>query len=242
MRYLKSLATTFVAIVGFSSTTWADGPVISMLVTANGNSTSLSLTGNPTTQSNVFNYSSSFNSSGAWAAGWNFNASNAGSSNGLDRVFTAGNFVVSNNSSSSIVFDFVFSMPIALAGPGMYGGSVSAGLTTQGPGSFSSVGEAPIWTGSTGGLTIATMLNGPTSVVRTATGSSTIGTDAFGQPIPSLPGPAFGQDLTVRMQFVLSAGASASFTSVLVGQVPTPGATFLLGLGGLVSTGRRRRG
>jgi hypothetical protein len=44
------------------------------------------------------------------------------------------------------------------------------------------------------------------------------------------------------MRFTLSAGASASFTSVLVGTVPAPGAAALLGLGGLLMNGRRRRG
>lgn len=229
------------AFGAISTNVLADGPVISMLLSANGSATSLSLTGNATGTPNVFNYFGNASAPGTWLAGWNFNASNSSELGDLDRAFTSGNFIVTNTSSSSIVFDFVISMPISFTGPGVYGGSISAGLTTQGAGFFSDAGGAPIWSATTGGATIATMLDAPLTVTRTTTGSSTVGTGSFGQPVPSLPGPDFGTDLTVRLQFTLSAGASASFTSVMVGQVPAPGAAVLLGLGGFLASGRRRR-
>ena len=146
-----------------------------------------------------------------------------------------------NLSGSTVVFDLVLAMPIAFTGPGLYGGSVSASLTTQGSGSFLDAGGAPVWTATTGGQTIATMLNGPISVSRATAGSSSVGSDSFGQPIPGMPGPEFASDLSVRLRFTLTAGASASFTSVVVGQVPAPGAAILLGLAGLATPGRRRR-
>jgi hypothetical protein len=242
MNSLRSLAAACAAIGATVSTALAGGPAISLLMSANGQSAALSLTGNPTSTPDVFNYAGSAAAeSGGWIAAWNFNAANAGTDEGLDHAFTAGNFVVVNTSNSTVAFDFVVSMPIAFTGPGLYGGSVSASLTTQGAGSFLDVGGAPVWTATTGGQAIATLLGGPVAVSRTTAGSSSVGSDSFGEPIPSMPGPNFAGDLTIRLQFTLTAGASASFTSVLVGQVPAPGAAVLLGLAGLVGPGRRRR-
>lgn len=242
MRNLKSLGAACLGLGVVSTWAVAEAPSITMMISAGGQSTALSLTGNQTGITNVYNYfGSTAPDTGDWLAAWNFNASDAGTSDGFDRVFTAGNFLVTNLSTSSMVFDLVISMPIALTGPGLFGGSVSAGVTTQDAGSFASLGDTPIWTASSGGLTIASLLRGPISVDRTGAGSSIVGTDSFGQSSETGDSAGFGDDLTVRMQFTLSGGASASFTSVLVGQVPAPGAAALLGLGGLLVNGRRRR-
>lgn len=243
MAHLQRVGASFLALGMVTSVAVAEGPVISMALVADGHSTMMSLDGFATGSANVFNYHGIATSANAdWFAAWNFNASDAGTSDGLDRVYTAGNFVVTNTSASTMVFDLVLSMPISLVGSGLFTGSVSAGLTTEGAGSFGTVGDAPIWTASSGGTTIATLLRGPISTERTTAGSSILGTDAFGDPVPS--GDAFGitDDLSVRLQFTLSGGASASFTSVLVGTVPAPGAAALLGLGGLLMNSRRRRG
>lgn len=242
MRNLKRLGASCLGLGVVSAWAVADGPSISMMLAANGQSTTMSLTGNATGIANVFNYHGSATADGGdWMAAWNFNGSNAGTSDGFERVFTAGNFVVTNTSAAAMVFEMVISMPIDLIGPGLFGGSVSAGLTTQGVGSLSSVGDAPIWTALSGGGTVANLLRGPISLARTTAGSSVMDTDSFGQSNTLGDSAGFGGDLTVRMQFTLSGGASASFTSVLVGQVPAPGAAALLGLGGLLANGRRRR-
>jgi len=244
MQLVKRSMAALAGALCLSSAVMADGPVISLLMGANGESTPITLTGTATNMANVYNYSGSQSAgTGAFSFAWNFNASDSGAGNGMvDRAFTAGNFVVTNNSSDAIAFDILLSMPIALASPALYGGSVSAGLTTFGAGFLSDNDGAPLWAAYTGDTMVASLLNAPVSVARETTGSSAIGSDAFGQPIPSFPGPDFGSTLAIRLRFVISGGASASFTSVLVGQtVPAPGALALVGLGGLVAGSRRRR-
>jgi hypothetical protein len=242
MINLKCVAAACAALGASASTALAGSPVVSLLLAANGESTAVTLTGNATGTPDVFNYAgSTAGGAGAWIAAWNFNAANGGTDEGLDRAFTAGNFVVMNTSSSTMSFDMVLTLPVSFAGPGLYGGSVSASLTTQGAGSFLGVGSDPVWTATAGGQVITTLLNGPVSVSRGSTGSSSVGSESFGEPIPSMPGPNLATDLSIRLRFTLTAGASASFTSVIVGEVPAPGAAVLLGLAGLAGPGRRRR-
>ena len=72
--------------------------------------------------------------------------------------------------------------------------------------------------------------------------SATIGPEEFGGPIPSLPYGAVNQNIAIRLEFTLTAGDAASFTSLFVVEpIPAPGAAALLGLGGLVGLGGRRR-
>lgn len=214
-----------------------DGPSITLDVTANANNQSQNLSGSSTATPNVFNYQGNLlDGGGNWLLSWNFNASNTG-----PQVFTAGNYVIQNLSSEAITFEITVSLPTALAGtPWLYGGSVSGGLTTQGAGEISSLGSA-LWTASSGANVIGTLFDDPFSVARTEAGSSSLGFESFGDPIPSLPGPDLGSDLSITLKFVLSGNSSASFTSVFVALVPAPGAVALLGLGGLLGASRRRR-
>lgn len=216
----------------------ADGPTVTLGITADGNAQSQNLIGSSTATPDVFNYQGSvIDGAGAWTLGWNFNASN---NQGGNKAFTAGNYVIQNLSANAIQFDLTVSLPTALLGSTVYGGSVSGGLTTSGPGFISSL-QSPLWIGSTGGFDIGTLFNAPFQVSRTEAGSSQLGSDSFGNPIPSLPGPDLGADLKITFSFLLGANSSASFTSVFVAQVPAPGAAGLLGLAGFVARGRRRR-
>jgi uncharacterized protein (TIGR03382 family) len=220
-----------------SMTAGADGPPVDLGV--NGNNQAL--VGTATNLPEVFNYQGSLlDAGGDWLVNWNFNASN--NANGGTRAFTAGNFVIQNLSDSAIAFELTVSLATAISGtPWLYGGSVSGGLTTSGPGFITDNDGLPLWEGSTGNSVIATMFDAPFNVTRTDPGSSSLGSDSFGDPIPSLPGPDLGADLTITLRFILGANSSASFTSVFVAQVPAPGAMALLGLSGLVGLGRRRR-
>ncbi len=216
----------------------ADGPTVTLGITADGSNQTQNLIGSSTATPDVFNYQGNvIDGAGAWTLGWNFNASN---NQGGNKAFTAGNYVIQNLSDHSIVFNLTVSLPVALLGSTVYGGSVSGGLTTTGPGFISSL-TGPLWTGSTGAATIGTLFNPPFNVARTDPGSSSLGFDSFGNPIPSLPGPNLGSDLKITFAFLLGANSSASFTSVFVAQIPTPGAAALLGLAGLAGVGRRRR-
>ncbi len=221
----------------------ADGPTVTLGVTADGNGQSQGLSGSATNLASVFNYQGNLlDGNGGWLLSWNFNASNNQAVTGGVQAFTAGNYVIQNLSANAIVFEISVSLPTALLGSTVYGGSVSGGLTTTGPGGISSNDQLPAWVGSTGASTIASLFNSPGfGATRTDPGSSSLGFESFGNPIPSLAGPDLGSDLKVTLQFVLEANSSASFTSVFVARVPAPGAMALLGVAGLAGIGRRRR-
>lgn len=236
---VRGLLATAALAAATTMTASGDGPTVTLGITADGNSQSSGLSGSATADPVVFNYQGSLlGGTGDWLLSWNFNASN--NANGGTQAFTAGNYVIQNLSANAIAFEFTVSLPTALVGQTVYGGSVSGGLTTSGPG-FITDNDTPLWIGSTGANTIASLFNNPFSVVRAEAGSSSLGFESFGEPIPSLPGPDLGADLKITLRFILGANSSASFTSVFVAAVPGPGALALLGLGGLVAGGRRRR-
>jgi hypothetical protein len=220
----------------------ADGPTVTLGVTADGNPQSQGLSGTATNLPDVFNYSGNLlDGGGSWLLSWNFNASN--SANGGTQAFTAGNYVIQNLSANAITFELTVSLPVALLGPTVYGGSVSGGLTTSGPGGIHNNGDTPAWMGMTDNTTIASLFNSPWggSIANPAGGSLDLGFESFGNPIPSLPGPDLGSDLKIKLSFVIDANSSASFTSVFVARIPAPGAMALLGAAGLAGIGRRRR-
>lgn len=216
----------------------ADGPAVTLDVAVNGSSQSQNLVGSATSFPTVFNYQGSLlDAGGGWLLNWNFNASNE-AKGGL-QAFTSGNYVIQNLGAEAIEVELTITLPVALVGSALYGGSVSGGLTTSGPGFIQDL-DGPVWTGATGGTTIASLFDS-LNVVRADPGSSAFGPESFGNPIPSLPGPDLGSDLSVTLRFLLGANSSASFTSVFVASVPAPGAIALLGLGGLSAIGGRRR-
>lgn len=217
----------------------ADGPNVTLGITVDGSNQNQNLIGTTTNLPEVFNYQGGLTGGGGnWILSWDFNASN--SSNGGTQAFTAGNYVIQNLSANAIEVELTVSLPVALVGSTLYGGSASGGLTTSGPGFIQDLG-GPVWSGSTGGTLINSLFNNPFSVVRTEAGSSQLGSESFGDPIPSQPGPNLGADLAVTLKFLLGANSSASFTSVFVARIPAPGALALLGLGGLTAISRRRR-
>jgi len=70
--------------------------------------------------------------------------------------------------------------------------------------------------------------------------SSNVPVADFGQPIPNFPGPAALTNIGIRLNFTLTAGDSASFTSNFV-VVPEPATLSVLGLAGVALLARRRR-
>jgi hypothetical protein len=218
----------------------ADGPAVVLDVTVNASSQSQNLNGTATNLPNVFNYQGSLlDGGGGWLLSWDFNASDSTSDGGL-KAFTAGNYVIQNLSAGTIAVELKITLPISMVGSALYGGSISGGLTTSGPGFISDDGTS-LWTARTGGSFIDALFDNPFNVARADPGSSSLGFESFGNPIPSAPGPDLGADLSVTLKFLLGANSSASFTSVLVAQIPAPGALALLSLGGLTAFGGRRR-
>ncbi|MGA0871725.1 MAG: hypothetical protein ACO3Y3_04765 [Phycisphaerales bacterium] len=226
------------AVLSATGTVLADGPAVTLSV----NGTASSLSGTATAAANVYNYTGSLTDGGGmWTTGFDFNASNMAD---MQTSFISGNFVVINTGSATQDFEIVLTLPVVVTGSKMtlYGGSVAGSLIGDADGgSFGTIGSNAVWSASTNGMAIADLLTAPISVTTNPFQSALIGSASFGEPIPSAPGPNLMDSLEITLRFSLGAGDSAAFTSILVAQVPAPGAVALLGLAGFVGS-RRRRG
>jgi hypothetical protein len=163
--------------------------------------------------------------------------------------FIVGNLVVTNTSGATQTFFLDVSLPINVAlQSSLVGGSVTGTVTdlTGDGATVSSIPTGgPIYTALTdvnpdfsGGNVAGTLLAGA-SASAGAFQSSTIGPAEFGGPIPAQPYGAVTTNIAIRLQFTLTAGDSASFTSLFV-VVPAPGALAVAAFG-LVGGSRRRR-
>jgi len=154
--------------------------------------------------------------------------------------FIIANIVYTNVSSGTQNVTLEFVLPIGMAMPStLIGGSVSGSLTDgNGDGAtFASLGGGSAYQALADGSVAASMLTG-VSVNAGVFGSSLIGPESFGTPIPSQSYGAINTDMAIRYEFSLTAGDSVSLAGSFVA-VPAPGALAILGLAGLV--GRRRR-
>jgi len=154
--------------------------------------------------------------------------------------FIIANIVYTNISSGTQNVTLEFVLPIGMAMPStLIGGSVSGSLTdANGDGAtFASLGGGSAYQALADGAVAAGMLTG-VSVNAGPFGSSLIGPESFGTPIPSQSYGAINTDMAIRYEFSLTAGDSVSLAGSFVA-VPAPGAIALLGVAGLV--GRRRR-
>jgi hypothetical protein len=157
--------------------------------------------------------------------------------------------VTNNNLLSSQQFTLVFTLPTGPIGPStLSGGSVQGGMTDN------TNDDATVST-ATGSAFYQGLIDGVSSPARTlyadpqafsaggAFLSGNIPNTAFGTPIPSLPSPAVVSNIGIKLDFILTPGDSASFTSNFVVVVPEPATavTFGLGLVGLAIAGRRRQ-
>lgn len=215
----------------------ADGPAVTLNI--NGGSSTLS--GTATAAANIYNYSGSLSDAGGlWSFGYDFNASNMAD---FQTSFVSGNFVLINAGSTARDFSITLTLPVMVSGAKntLYGGSVAGSMIADADGgTFSTLGTTPVWAASTNGASIANLLNAPVSVTASPFQAASIGSASFGEPIPSASGPNLSTNLAITFTFRLGAGDSAAFTSVLVAQVPAPGAVALLGVAGLVARRRRR--
>lgn len=183
-----------------------------------------------------------FNEGGGWVLNsWNLS---------LDPDPSISNIAsVTNNTSSTQSFVITVSLPtsISFGPPSLIRGSV--GLTaTDANGSglveLASSGGNPIYNGLIDGVSARTLLDSPQSFSATGAfnGVST-GTSNFGIPVQESVAVATLSSIGLEIRFDLSAGDTASFTSVFdVRPIPEPGTALLLGLGlvGLAARGRER--
>jgi len=186
----------------------------------------------------TYGFNGQTGSSGQWGLGWSLLVN--------PDPFIIANFVVTNNSLVDQEFSLTVTMPIDP--PGLtdvsIGGSVTGTLTDlNGNGAtLSSASGGSIYSALVDNAVVATLLDDPFSVSTGAFESAVVGPASFGEPIPSQPSGDALNTMAITLNFVLSAGDAASFTSifVLVGtDIPAPGALALLGVAGLF--GRRRR-
>jgi hypothetical protein len=165
--------------------------------------------------------------------------------------FIVGNLVVTNTSNATQTFFLDVSLPIGAAlASTLVGGSVTGtvtdltgdGATLSSVGAGDSIYEAltDVNPDFTGGNLAGQLLTGA-SASSGAFQSATIGPAEFGGPaIPSLAFGPVTTNIAIRLEFTLTAGDSASFTSLFV-VVPAPAGALAFAAFGLVGAGRRRR-
>ena len=160
--------------------------------------------------------------------------------------FVQGTFTVSNDSTETREYTVDFVLPISPAIPleSLIAGSVSGTVTdSNGNGSalMSSIGGGSIYNAFIDGSPVRTLLTGSSYGVSSAFGSTSFGPESFGYPIGSLTGPGASTSIALQFRFSLSAGDTASFSSIfVVNPVPAPGAAALLAIAGACARRRRR--
>lgn len=163
--------------------------------------------------------------------------------------FIVGNIVVTNTSASTQTFFLDVSLPINVAFANtLVGGSVTGTVTDLNGDGATVAATSPndaIYRALTdvdgmfnGNLAGSLLVGASASAGQFQ--SATIGPDIFGGPIPSQPHGAVTTNIAIRLAFTLTAGDSASFTSLFT-VIPAPGAMALAVVGGLVGVGGRRR-
>jgi hypothetical protein len=145
-------------------------------------------------------------------------------------------------------FTLTFTLPVAPVLPSsLMGGSIQGGVTDNTLNSsnavLSTVLGSSFYTALIDGVSVQTLYNHTSTVTAPFDGgSANLAAASFGLPGVTLPGPAANASIGIRLDFTLTPGDSASFTSnFFVIPVPEPGTGLLLafGLGALAL--RRRR-
>lgn len=178
---------------------------------------------------------------GGWGIGWSLLVN--------PDPYIIANWVVTNNALTTESFLIHVNMPFPFTGPAVtsVGGSIVGSVTDlNGDGAtVGTVAGQPLYRALVNGdALVATLLDDPFEVTTDAFGSAVIGPAVFGDPIPDDPGPSFPQSMQIELNFTLTPGDSASFSSIFVIQfalpIPAPGAFVTMAMIGL-TVGRRRR-
>jgi hypothetical protein len=178
-----------------------------------------------------------------WTCSWDIDAD--------PDPYVKGVFSVTNTLGVTNFYTVTFTLPIApqITPLSLTGGSVVGGVTdNNGNGAkLQTAGANPYYMSVIDGVDFVGLFNGPLSTNAGPYLSASTGSASFGTPIPSLLGPPVYSTIGIRLQFGLSPGDSASFTSVFVVEpIPEPstiimGITGVIGLVGFAAARRRKR-
>lgn len=152
-------------------------------------------------------------------------------------------FAIQNTLVTEQTFTMTAVVPVTPVGPGLIiNGSIAGSVTdaNQNGATLADATGAPLYAAIIDGAPLRTLLDAPQSF--TTDSSATIGPAAFGPEVFAGSAATF---IALQIQFTLSPGDVASFTSVFnVVPVPEPGTMMLLasGIAGIAAWGRRRSG
>jgi hypothetical protein len=184
----------------------------------------------------TFGYAGSA-SSGGWGLSWGVTVK--------EDPFIDGIFAVTNNSAATQTYTVIFTLPITpqILPSSLAGASVIGNLTVNGDGgTLGHNAGLPMFTAILDGVPYDTLLPSP-SGVSILFGSGSTGSDSFGLPGLTQPGPPVLNSMAIQLTFTLTPGDSASFTSRFeVIPIPEPVTALMLGGGliGLALFGRKR--
>lgn len=151
-------------------------------------------------------------------------------------------FALQNNLAVAQTFTITVIIPTAgtFGPPSTVSGSIGGSITdTTGNGAtLTNFGTNSIYTALVDGSPVQTLLNNPQSYTTGAFGSQTFGPAGFG---PTVVGYGATSTIGIQVQFTLSPGDIASYTSVFT-LIPEPGTLMLVaaGIAGIAHMGRRR--
>lgn len=160
-----------------------------------------------------------------------------------------GSLTLNNLTNSTRNFNLAFSLPVLSAfSPSLIGGSIAATLLDangNGSAAMAPIAISPsIYRGTIDGVTVLSLFAANIACSGSGPGCTASGSDIFGLPGPTEPGPAVNSAIGMFLNFSLSAGDRVTFLTNFTVEPPAPvplPASLSLLLAGLGVLARKRR-